>query len=167
MSVALQSDGREVGAGTTPQSVTLHATTVALPPEGNAGGQEARGVIILGPSGSGKSALALRLMALGAVLVADDRSLITRRAGALYAGAPQSIRGVIEARGVGLLKAEALAQARIVLAVDLARHERARLPEHRVWRALGIEMPLLHAVASDHFPAALLQYLRCGRYDQP
>ena len=167
MSVALRSDGRESGAATVPRGVTLHATTVSLRPGGNAGAHEARGVIILGPSGSGKSALALRLMALGAVLVADDRSRITRREGALYASAPKAIRGVIEARGVGLLKAEVLAQARIVLAVDLARQERARLPEHRVWQILGIEMPLLHAVASDHFPAALVQYLRCGRYDQP
>ena len=81
----------------------LHASAVALTP--------AAGVLILGPSGVGKSSLALRLMALGARLVADDGVALTVQAGALIARAPAPIAGLIEARGAGILHAEALAQA--------------------------------------------------------
>ena len=54
----------------------LHATTVAL---------AGQGVLILGPSGSGKSGLALQLMAMGAELVADDRTIVTARGSTLHA----------------------------------------------------------------------------------
>ncbi|WP_331459605.1 HPr kinase/phosphorylase [Paracoccus liaowanqingii] len=70
----------------------LHATTVAL---------EGRGLVILGPSGSGKSGLALELMAVGAVLVADDRTDLRLQQGRLIAQAPPALSGRIEARGWG------------------------------------------------------------------
>ena len=62
----------------------LHASTVAF---------RGRGVVILGASGSGKSALALELMALGAGLVADDRTLVEVQDGALVASCPPAISG--------------------------------------------------------------------------
>ena len=66
-------------------------------------------LLILGASGRGKSALALGLMAAGATLVADDRThLHARRRRQLVASAPAAIAGLIEARGIGILKAEAL-----------------------------------------------------------
>ena len=67
----------------------VHASCVAL------GG---RGVLILGGSGAGKSGLALQLMAYGAALVSDDRTILSNRDGALQAAAPDTIRGRIEAR---------------------------------------------------------------------
>src|SRR5262245_61986603 len=62
-----------------------------------------RGLLILGASGRGKSALALALTATGAALVADDRVEIVRRGRALVARAPAALAGLVEARGIGIL----------------------------------------------------------------
>ncbi|KQB15511.1 serine kinase [Rhodobacter capsulatus] len=133
----------------------LHATAVALTPEA--------GVLILGPSGAGKSSLALRLMALGARLVADDGVLLTVEAGALIARAPAPIAGLIEARGAGILRAEALAQARIVLAVDIGRDETERLPPSREIAVLDVTLPLVLRLQHGHLEAVILQWLKAGR----
>lgn len=135
-------------------AVNLHATAVAL--------DAARGVLILGRSGAGKSALGLELMALGAQLVSDDRVGVARRDGALWASAPAAIRGRIEARGIGLLEAPPLDTARLVLVVDLDRPEPDRLPPHRVTEILGISLPLVFS-AQGCSPAAILQYLKGRR----
>ena len=120
-------------------------------------------VLLVGPSGSGKSALALELMALGAQLVADDRTVLTLRDTGLIASCPASIRGRIEARGVGLLAAESAAHAQVVLAVDLGATETERLPPLRHMIVLGHSIVLLHTPEHRHFPAAILQYLKGGR----
>jgi HPr kinase/phosphorylase len=135
---------------------TLHASCVAL---GD------RAVLILGPAGSGKSTLALMLMAHGAGLVADDRTELRSVSGRLRARAPDSIRGKIEARGMGILAAAPVPEAEVVLAVDLERRETERLPSPRRLTVLGQEIDLLHKVESPAFPAAVLQYLRCGRLE--
>lgn len=131
----------------------LHATSVSF---------SGRALLILGPSGSGKSGLALELMALGAALIADDRTEITLRDGHPVAGCPDPIRGRIEARGIGLLAAEPAPPAPVALAVDLGRSETERLPPPRTVELLGEKVPLLHKVETRHFPAALMQYLRGG-----
>lgn len=135
-------------------SKLLHASCVAVGPAG---------VLIIGASGSGKSALALELMALGAVLVADDRVEISERDGVLSARCPKSIRGRIEARGVGILAAHTVASARVALVVDLDQVEKERLPVRRTIELEGIELPLIHTPVFGHFPAAILQYLKGGR----
>lgn len=133
----------------------LHASCVSC---------RGRGLLILGPSGSGKSGLALELMAYGAMLVADDGVELRREAdGSLVATAPEATRGLIEARGVGLLKARADPAATICLAVDLGAGEADRLPPWRSVELLGQPVPLLHKIASPHFAAAILQYLTEGR----
>ncbi len=131
----------------------LHASTVAY---------EGRALLILGPSGSGKSGLALQLMALGAGLIADDRTQVALRDGHPVALCPVAIRGRIEARGIGLLAVEPAPVAPVALVVDLGVTETARLPEPRAFTLLGVEVPLLHKVEMPHFPAALLQYLKAG-----
>ena len=134
--------------------VTLHATCVAV---------EGRGVLITGPSGSGKSGLALALMAHGARLVADDRVTLSVAEGTLWATCPPAIRGIIEARGIGLLAAEPLAGAEIWLVVDLGQTETERLPPWREVSYLGRTVALVRGGAGPHFPAALLHYVRAGR----
>ena len=133
----------------------LHATAVALTP--------GAGVLILGPAGAGKSGLALRLMAFGARLVADDRVLLAVEEGALIARAPAPIAGLIEARGAGILRAETLAQARIVLAVDMGRDEAERLPPSREIAFLGVTLPLVLRLQHGHLEAVILQWLKAGR----
>lgn len=132
----------------------LHATCVAV---------EGRGLLITGPSGAGKSALALQMMAFGARLVADDRVALSRRDGALWADCPPAIRGMIEARGVGLLNADPLPGAEVVLAVDLGQVEEMRLPPRREVIYLGQRVDLVLGQQTPHFPASLLLYLRAGR----
>ena len=134
----------------------LHASCVAL------GG---RAVLIMGASGSGKSGLALALMGLGCGLVADDRVVIRGGGEAPVADAPGPIRGVIEARGIGLLNAGPAGPARVVLAVDLDRTETARMPQARNFDLAGHPIPLLLRVDGPHFPYAVLQYLKAGRWE--
>lgn len=133
----------------------IHATAVALGP--------GRGVLILGPSGSGKSSLALRLMALGAQLVADDRVELMAEGGGLNARAPAVLRGRIEARGVGILRAESLEAAQLVLAVDMGRDETERLPPFREITFHGITLPLVLRLQHGHLESVILQWLRGGR----
>ena len=104
--------------------VNIHASCVAI---------GRHGVLLLGRSGSGKSDLALRLIDQGAVLVADDRTILFVEKGVLHARAPSSIRGLIEVRGVGIVRFRVRAKVRVSLAVRLGR-EAARLPGHRLYR---------------------------------
>jgi HPr kinase/phosphorylase len=133
---------------------TVHATCVAI---------AKRGLLIIGPSASGKSALALALMALGATLVADDRTLLMNKAGRLIAKCPPSIRGLIEARGLGLLRAETVASAPITLVVDLGQTETDRLPPHRNTSLCGVTCDLVLGQQSPHFPSFLMAYMMGGR----
>ncbi|MBK6467046.1 MAG: HPr kinase/phosphatase C-terminal domain-containing protein [Paracoccaceae bacterium] len=133
----------------------LHASCVAV---------DGRALLITGPSGAGKSALALQLMALGARLVSDDWTAVQVVPGGLVARCPApAIRGLIEARGLGLLRADPLDMAQVALVADLSQDEDQRLPPHRAITILGCSLPLVLRVQNDHFTAALMLYLRGGR----
>ena len=136
------------------EDITLHATTVAL---------DGRALLIRGASGSGKSALALMLMAWGAGLVADDRTRVLRRENALWAECPPTIRGRIEARGLGILSAAPVPAARLAAVVDLDEAETERLPPFRTVTLLGLPLPLILRSDGLSFPAGLLQYLKGER----
>lgn len=137
-------------------ALVLHATTVAW---------DGRAVLIRGASGTGKSALGLEMLALGAALVADDRTELRAEGGRLLARCPAAIRGLIEARGVGLLHAEAVEAAEVAVVADLGREERERLPPWRGEALLGVLLPVLHKPLKGHSAAVLLQYLKAGRRD--
>lgn len=136
------------------EPLCLHASCVAL---------EGRGLLICGASGSGKSALALQLMAYGARLVSDDRTLVSREGGTLTARAPDPIRGLIEARGMGLISAEAAGSAELAACVDLDQLETDRLPHLHERGILGIPLPEFHRVDAAHFAPGLLQFLKSGQ----
>lgn len=138
----------------TPGPEILHATCVAV---------DGRALLILGPSGSGKSALGLKLISLGARLVADDRTEVAVKGGALVARCPAPIAGLIEARGLGILHAPATEEAEVVLVADLGQSEDQRLPPVRRITILGCDVHLVLQVRNDHFPDALMLYLRHGR----
>lgn len=134
--------------------MTMHATCVAV---------AGHGVLIIGPSGSGKSALALQLMAAGAVLVADDRTLVSRLGDRICAAPPRAIAGMIEARGVGILSVKHRERAEIAVVIDMATLEVARLPEGHSATVLDIALPCLHKVDAPHFPAAIHAYVSAIR----
>ena len=125
---------------------------------------QGRGVLILGRSGLGKSALAIQLMAYGADLVADDRTELQAHGGVLTARPPATIQGLIEARGLGLLRVPFVPQAQIALVVDMDQTETQRLPPEREISLLGISCPLVLAVPAAHFPAAILCYVKASRF---
>ena len=133
------------------------------PIHGSCVAHDGRGVLIVGASGAGKSSLALHLMSLGAGLVADDRVILSRRGPALWADVPAPIRGRIEARGVGLMHAPCVGPQPVALVVDLDRVEPDRLPRGRSVVMQDVRLPLVLKVDADHFPAAIMLYLRHGR----
>lgn len=135
-------------------SCVVHATTVAF---------ARQAIVIRGPSGSGKSGLALQLMAMGAGLVADDRTVLVRRGDLILARAPDAIRGQIEARGIGILAAEPVMDAPVRLIVDMEHEEEARLPPFREDILLGLSVALIRKSTAAHFPAAIKLYLSGNR----
>lgn len=134
--------------------MTTHASAVSI---------DGKGLLILGSSGSGKSALALELIALGAQLIADDRVLLTRQEDRLIAESPPALSGLIEARGVGLLHAQPAGPTPITVVVDLGQAETERLPQFRHIEILGVQLPLVLGPAGPHLGISLRQLILCGR----
>lgn len=138
-----------------PDPLRLHASAVAV---------DGKGVLILGESGSGKSSLALQLMTLGATLISDDQTEITPHGDGLVLGSPDTIAGMIEARGIGILRAPHCT-APLALVVDLDRQETQRLPQAHSVTLLDRPFPCLHKVENAAWPAAILLNLKGGRKD--
>jgi serine kinase of HPr protein (carbohydrate metabolism regulator) len=113
----------------------LHATALA---EWRGGAW--RAVLLRGPSGAGKSDFALRALAAGWRLVADDRVLAWASGGRLYARAPRRLSGLVEARGLGVVPVQHLAWAEIKLVVDLSEDPAAveRTPEPEWEQIAGV-----------------------------
>ncbi|MBM9596300.1 HPr kinase/phosphorylase [Roseitranquillus sediminis] len=141
----------EIGETTT----VVHGTTVAV---------DAAALLIRGPAGSGKSSLALQMIALGASLVSDDRTLIEAPDdGPPVARPPQAIAGLIEARGIGVLHVAHRTRARLCAVVDLSESEMDRMPPLRVTHLVGRDVPLILRAEGPAFAAALVQLLRGAR----
>ena len=104
---------------------------------------EGKGILIFGPSGSGKSDLALRLIDEGAKLVSDDYVKLTCDGDVLYAHPAPNIEGLIEVRGVGLVKTGFIKSSIVKLALELKpEQEIERLPEAKVFSQDEAEIPL-------------------------
>lgn len=141
------------GASGLPSEDTWHASAVAI---------AGVGVAITGPSGSGKSGLALQLMALGAELVADDRTRIVLRDGYPWLLTPARLAGVIEARGVGLIAAESRAAAPLRLIVDMAEAETERLPTRHQKDVFGHPIEVVRRVDAPHFASSIVALAKGG-----
>ena len=114
----------------------VHATCIDL------GG---KGVLFRGPSGSGKSDLALRLLDVGARLVADDRTDLTLRNDVIIATAPEELAGKLEVRGIGIVSVDFLAKTSLVLVADLVgAADIERIPEPTTAKLLGLSLALIH-----------------------
>lgn len=124
---------------------SLHATTVAM------GG---RAVLISGPSGSGKSDLALRLLDRGFKLVSDDQTLVRRDGERLIASPPPNIAGKIEVRGIGIVDVQNVSDVAVALLVELTS-DIQRLPDDARERPiLGISLPIVSVDAMTASAAA-------------
>ncbi|WP_051927469.1 HPr kinase/phosphorylase [Ruegeria halocynthiae] len=136
------------------ETAIIHATCVAV---------AGQGALIVGRSGAGKSALALQMMGNGAALVADDRVVLRMVDGRAVADAAPNLGGLIEARGIGILRAQAAGPTLVSLVVDLDQEDPSRLPEPSHAQVLRQTVPLLLAAGTPNLPAALMQLLKMGR----
>jgi hypothetical protein len=129
--------------------VIAHAGLIALRSQGRW-----RGVLIEGPSGSGKSDLALRCLERGFRLVADDRVLLWTSGGRLYGRAPDPLAGLMEIRPLGVLGQPALAFAEVALAARAGAGE--RWPDRETVTHLGVEIAAITlSLVEDSAPAKL------------
>jgi HPr kinase/phosphorylase len=137
----------------------IHATAIAV---------AGRAVLIRGPSGSGKSDLALRCLAQPpspmwkdgpALLVSDDQVALELTDGILYAHAPAAIAGLIEVRGLGIYRVPPAGRTAVTLVADLTDAQQIpRLPaqtEHEL--LLGAPIPRIRI--SPNQPSAHLKLL--------
>jgi HPr kinase/phosphorylase len=137
---------------------THHGTAIAV---------SGRAALIVGPSGAGKSDLALRCLAVAptalipaaAQLVGDDRVIVSPASGQLRVEAPETIRGKLEVRGMGIIKVPYVASANLALVVELvAPGAVERLPDPLPTRRfMGVSIPLLRLAPFE--PAAAVKLL--------
>ncbi|GAB4124012.1 MAG: HPr kinase/phosphatase C-terminal domain-containing protein [Rhodothalassiaceae bacterium] len=137
----------------------MHASAVAV---------DRTAILLRGPSGAGKSDLAFRMIGEGAMLIADDYVALGAESGRLVCSAPERLRGLIELRGIGLMRMPTLASAPVGLVVDLVpRAAVERLPEPAHETILGLDLPLLRLHAFDHStPAKLRLAVRTLQQDE-
>jgi serine kinase of HPr protein (carbohydrate metabolism regulator) len=134
----------------------VHATAVAI---------DGRAVLLRGPSGSGKSDLGLRLIDAGASLISDDQCELRRSGGRVLVRAPETILGLIELRGIGIVRLPPLSDVPLALIVDLVTPDRVeRLPEPRREPILGLDVPV---VAIAPFEASAVARLRAALLTPP
>lgn len=112
-------------------------------------------VLLRGRSGAGKSDLALRLLAAGARLVADDYTCIALTDGVLRASPPESLAGLLEVRGIGIIRVNGLSAVPLVAIIDLVSPtELERLPAPAQEHVLGVALPRFQLAAFEVSAAA-------------
>lgn len=122
-----------------------------------------RGVLITGASGSGKSDLCLRLiMEFGAKLVSDDRTYLKIIKDKLVATSPKILQGLLEVRGIGIIKQPFCKQTSINLVINLVnKHEEVeRFPEESFFEFDNYKIRSFNLYAKDaSSPAKVLAAL--------
>lgn len=123
---------------------TVHGTCVTL-------GRSA--ALIRGPSGSGKSDLALRFLFIARrgpaaieapKLVSDDQVMLSLDAGVIRAQPPETIAGKLEVRGVGIVEVKWAPEADLMIVIDLVPADQVeRMPPHETTDILGVPVRLL------------------------
>ena len=99
------------------------------------------GVLILGRSGSGKSSLAINLIALGSKLVADDQCKLVKKNNSFRIFKPASLPNSIEVRGIGLVSVPTVVETRLDWVVNMDEAETERMPDLRFTEIGGYRVP--------------------------
>lgn len=135
-----------------PSTQNVHAMNI----HASCAARDGMGVLLTGPAGSGKSDLLLRLLSRGFLLVADDRVDII----GLCARAPAALAGLLEIRGLGIVRIPHVAEAQLVLAVDLtAQVVRMPIPA----RHSTLDLPLIRLdPAQASAPDKIVMALDCA-----
>lgn len=135
---------------TTP--INLHASAFAY---------EGAGCLVLGEAGSGKSSLLAHALVLGGQLIADDRVCVWAQGEQLIASAPDTLFGIIELYGLGIISHPHLVSHPIHLVVSIDKAEVERLPEPQFAQYCGLTVPLLRLMSATAAQfSALLLYLK-------
>ena len=122
-------------------SILVHGSCVNLGQAcGPFGGDLDAAALLLGDSGSGKSDVALRLIGMGAKLIADDQTMLFEESGRLFAGAPANPPNWMEIRRIGLVQVPQGKPSAVLVAVYLTRDTVPRLPESQDYRPEGVDL---------------------------
>ena len=114
------------------ETIIIHATCVDV---------NGSGVLIIGRSGSGKSSLAINLVALGSTLVADDQCELVRKNNGCRVSKPVSLPKGIEMRGVGLVSVPMVNETNLDWVVNMDEAEKERMPTPRFTNIGGFRVP--------------------------
>jgi HPr kinase/phosphorylase len=119
----------------------LHGTCVEI---------NGKAVLMTGKPGVGKSSLALQLIDRGAVLIADDQTLVKLEEGILMTSPPPSLKGLLEVRGIGICPFPYREQSPLALCVDICEEKGTeRLPEPTFIEYHGVKVPCLKLTKND------------------
>ena len=121
-------------------SLIMHASCVDV---------NGAGVLIVGRSGSGKSSLAINLLALGSTLVADDQCEIVRKNNRFRISKPASLPKSIEIRGVGLISVPMINETSLDWVVNMDEVEKERMPTPRFTEIGGFRVPTVFGKNMD------------------
>ena len=127
-------------------SLIMHATCVDI---------NGSGVLIVGRSGSGKSSLAINLLALGSKLVADDRCELIKNNNRFRVSKPASLPNSIEIRGVGLVSVPMVVETSLDWVVDMDEAETERMPDLRFTKIDGYRVPTVFGKNMDELASRI------------
>ena len=113
------------------------------------------GVLIVGSSGSGKSSLAINLLALGSKLVADDQCELVKKNNRFSVSKPASLPNSIEIRGVGLVSVPMVVETSLDWVVDMDEAETERMPDLRFTEIGGYRVPTVFGKNMDELASRI------------
>ena len=127
-------------------SLVIHATCVDI---------NSSGVLIVGRSGSGKSSLAINLLALGSTLVADDQCELVKKNNRFRISKPASLPSSIEIRGIGLVSVPMVVETSLDWVINMDEAETERMPNLRFTEIDGYRVPTVFGKNMDELASRI------------